>query len=544
MLILIAQINPTVGDIEGNLKKILTALNVGRERKADLVLFPEMTLSGYPPEDLVLLPHFIQAIEAKLEELKTHTQDIACIVGLPRFNPGKKEKGLFNSAAVFNDGKLLGFQDKQLLPTYDVFSEARYFERGKKNALFTIKGKKVAITICEDLWQHSGLLSQVDYFHDPVDDLKVLEPDFVVNLSASPYSQLRHKERYTVIKKAAKTLGCPVILCNQVGGNDSLIFDGRSACIDSQGHFLAVLKGFQEELFLLDLTKKQVVEIPFQDPREEIFKALTLGLKDYFTKLGFKKAIIGLSGGIDSAVVACIAKHALGKENILCLSMPSRYSSEGSVRDAKKLASNLGANLELVSIEPPFQAFLDLLTSSFTNPIESVTEENLQARIRGLLLMAFSNQYGHLLLSCGNKSELAMGYVTLYGDLCGGLSVLGDVAKEEVYSLARWINKDEEIIPKEILEKAPSAELKPNQRDTDTLPEYATLDKVLRDYVERHISPEEMAKTLQLPLPLVQDLVQRIHRNEFKRRQGPPVLRITPKAFSQGRRFPIVQRYV
>lgn len=544
MRVLIAQINPIVGDLEGNSKKIIAAIEHGKKQRAELVLLPELALSGYPPDDLLLLPHFLHAVDSYVEKIVASTRGIAAIFGMPKRNPRAKEKSLCNSAAIINDGTLIGVQDKSLLPTYDVFDERRYFEPAAKTFAWEVRGKKVGVTICEDIWQHSAMVKHTDYLHDPVLDLEQQSPDFVVNLSASPFHLKKSTERIAVCSGVAKTLRCPVLLCNQVGGNDSLIFDGSSLYVDAFGRLIRYGKMFEEDEFLVDLDAEPVPCLREVNEMEALHGALMLGLRDYFGKLGLKTACIGISGGIDSAVVACIAADALGKKNVLGLIMPSRYTAASSIQDAEQLVRNLGIKAETISIEEPFKTYLNLVEPSFKGKPYDVTEENLQARIRGTILMAFSNKFGHIVLSTGNKSELAMGYATLYGDMCGGLGVISDVTKMQVYELARWINRKKEVIPKNILTKPPSAELREGQKDTDALPEYAIVDNVLRAYVEEHHSPEEIAKYFDYPLDLVLELVRRIHRNEYKRRQGAPGLRVSPRAFSVGRRFPIVHRWV
>lgn len=544
MRILLVQMNPIVGDIEGNSKKIVDAILQGKMRKADLVVFPELALSGYPPEDLLLLPHFGEAIDRALESIVAATSGIAVILGTPKRNPRAREKPLCNSAAIINDRTIIGFQDKSLLPTYDVFDERRYFEPALKTFAWEIKGKKIGITICEDIWQHTGGVKDTYYLHDPIEDLVSQKPDFVVNLSASPFTQHKCRERFSVCSGAATSLNCPVLLCNQVGGNDSLIFDGFSLYIGAKGELFGLGKGFEEDFLLVDLKeKKEPVDLDTRDI-ENLYKALVLGVRDYFHKLGFKKACLGVSGGIDSAIVACIAKDALGKENVLGVMMPSRYSTKEGKEDGEALIKFLGIEGKTVPIEGPFQSFLDLLEPHFEGRPLDHTEENLQARIRGMILMAFSNKFGYIVLSTGNKSEMAMGYSTLYGDMCGGLGVISDVSKMQVYELARWINRREVIIPERTLLKPPSAELREGQLDTDSLPEYSIVDSILKEYVERHTPEELIAKKYKYSLSLVQSLVKRIHQNEYKRWQSPPGLKVTEKAFSVGRRFPIVQRWV
>lgn len=544
MRILLAQINPTIGDLAGNARKIKEAFKEGRAQRADIVLFPELCLTGYPPEDFLHLPHFLDAVEETLQDLIQASLGLIAIVGLPRRNPEKTEKKLFNSAAILNHGALVGYYDKMLLPTYDVFDESRFFEPGSSARVWNLWGKRVAITICEDLWQHSALVRYTTYRRDPVLELAAHQPDFVLNLSASPFSVSKISNRLNVCLHAAKSLYCPVILCNQVGGNDSLIFDGYSFYADAEGQLLDYAAGFREDLHLIDLSQQLTSKELEIDPVANLHDALVLGLRDYFHKAGFKKACLGLSGGVDSALVACVAAEALGPENVLGVGMPSRFSSHSSLVDARQLAKNLGILYREIPIEGPFQSYLDLLTPQFDGKPWDSTEENLQARTRGMILMALSNKLGYIVLSTGNKSELAMGYATLYGDMCGGLGVISDVPKMQVYALSKWINREREIIPWSTIQKPPSAELRVNQKDTDSLPEYPIVDAVLEDYVVGYMTPQEIASKHHYPLELVQDLIRRIHAAEYKRRQSPPGLRVSEKAFSVGRRFPIVQKFV
>ena len=539
MRVFMAQLNPIIGDLKGNTEKILKAIELGRIEKADIVLFSEQTICGYAPGDLLLHEDFVRATEKCLAQIVKASSNICVVVGLVRHNPGKG-KNLFNTAAVISDGRLLGFYNKCLLPTYNVFDERRYFEPGREVKTFEIKGKRVGIIICEDIWQHSGLVDMT-YAYDPVQELVSLKPDLLLNLSASPYQVDKPDVRVQVCAKAAKTLKCPVLLCCQVGGNDDLIFDGYSVCVDEHGNLRQLGKAFAEDLFMVDL-EAPICNISFEYyPLQDLYRALVLGLHDYFAKQGFTKALIGLSGGIDSALVACIAKDALGAENVMGVAMPSRYSSEGSVTDAEQLAKNLRINFLKMPIEKSFRAYLDLLEPVFEGRQPDVTEENLQARIRGMILMALSNKFGHIVLSTGNKSELGLGYCTLYGDMCGGLGVISDVLKTQVYELAYWINREKEIIPRASIEKAPSAELRPGQKDIDSLPDYAIVDKVLKAYVEEHLSPQEIIDRYALQKEIVLDLIKRLHHAEYKRRQAPPGLRVSKVAFSVGRRFPIVQ---
>ena len=544
MRILVAQLNPIIGDLVGNTRKILRTLDSARAQKVDIVLFSELTICGYPPEDLLLHNSFIESMEQCLEEIIHASSRITAVVGLVRKNLSKGEKPLLNSAAIISNGKLLGFHDKMLLPTYDVFDERRYFEPGTEIKTWEIKGKKVGILICEDIWQHAGYVNDTRYACDPVVELLALEPDLVLNLSASPYQFQKPDTRVNVCSKAARTLHCPVLLCCQVGGNDQLIFDGYSVYVDAEGQLRQLGRGFEEDEMVVDL-EAPACPCPFSyDPTRDLYRALVLGVHDYYYKSGFRKGCLGLSGGIDSALVACIAVDALGAENVLGITMPSRYSSEGSIKDSEMLAKNLGIELLHIPIEKPFASYLNLLEPFFAGKGPDVTEENLQARIRGTILMAISNKLGHVVLSTGNKSEMAMGYCTLYGDMAGGLSVISDVTKTQVYGLSRWINREKEIIPWSTIEKPPSAELYPGQKDSDSLPSYEIVDTVLKAYVENFLSPEEISLKHSIPIEVVLDLVKRIHRAEYKRRQAAPGIRVSKKSFRAGRRYPIVQGWV
>lgn len=544
MRLYVSQLNPTIGDFAGNTRKIIASIAEGRKTGADLVLFSELALTGYPPEDLLLMPHFMDAVERSLEEVIKASAGIVVIVGLPRRDFEAGGKFLRNSAAVIENGALLGYQDKALLPTYDVFDELRYFEPSYQFKLWKLCGKNVGITICEDIWQHSQLVKETRYFLDPIEQLKPLCPELLLNLSASPYNLTKLEERLTVCISAANSLHCPLILCNQVGADDSLIFDGHSIYVSPEGVVGEIAKGFVEDALVID-TDQEVVEKEYDiNLIADLYNALVLGLKDYFHKSGFAKACLGLSGGIDSAVVACLAVEALGAANVLGVVMPSRYSSQSSRDDASLLAERLGIEIWHKPIEGPFSAYLELFAPTFQGLPCDATEENLQARIRGMIMMAISNKFGYVVLSTGNKSEMALGYATLYGDMCGGLGVISDVSKLQVYALAEWINRDKEIIPQNTITKPPSAELKPNQRDSDSLPPYEIIDTVLEAYVENHASPEQISEAFGYPLELVQDIVQRIHRNEYKRRQSAPCLRVSTKSFGVGRYFPIVQKWV
>lgn len=546
MHLIIAQLNPIVGDLRGNADKIIAAIEEAQRQYADCILFSELVLTGYPPQDLLLLPAFLNEIERQLARIVDYCSNLTAIIGTPWKTPSTSQKPLYNSAAIITDGILQGFQHKCLLPTYDVFDEARYFEPGKEMHLWNMHGKKIAITICEDIWQHSEKVEWTSYHRDPVAELRQQKPDLLLNLSASPYSLYKPYRRLDVCIATASTLRCPVILCNQVGANDSLIFDGYSCCINASGQLIDCAKGFKEELLPIDLynASPQIpVNIPHKETVADLHQALVLGVRDYFYKSGFKNACLGLSGGIDSAVVACLAVEALGNDHVFGVSMPSRYTSPSSIADAQQLAKCLEIELKEISIESPFEAYLKLLTPHFQEKPIDTTEENLQSRIRGMILMALSNKLGHIVLSTGNKSEVAMGYATLYGDMCGALSVISDITKAQVYELAHWINRKREIIPINTIQRAPSAELRFNQKDTDSLPDYAIIDNIVQEYLEKHLPPKKIAKKYHYDLPLVEMLVKKIHQNEYKRRQSPPGLRVSEKSFTTGRHFPIVQKW-
>lgn len=538
----LAQVNPILGDIEGNVKKIIDSIQKAKAFDAKIVLFPELVITGYFPDDLLLQPSFIDAVEKALELIIPESQGLFIALGLPRRSFKEEEKPLYNSAAILIDGSLAGYQDKRLLPTYDVFDERRYFEPGKEQKIFDFLGLKIAVTICEDLWQHAKAVKETHYPVDPVEELKGKGIDFLCNLSGSPYSFHKKKMRFEVFQKAAQTLRVPLLFCNQVGANDELIFDGHSFFLNEEGSLVQMANGFVEEDFGIDLERKENISW-MENPIEDLFKALVLGVKDYFHKQGFQKAFLGLSGGIDSALVAVIAKEALGKDQVTALNLSSRYNRESGRNDARKLAENLGIYFQEISIDEIFQNYLDLLKPLFHRLPADITEQNLQSRIRGMVLMAFANEYKALLLNTGNKSEMAMGYATLYGDMAGALGVLQDVTKIYIYQLAEYVNREQEIIPQSIIDKVPSAELKEDQTDFDTLPPFELLDPILEDYLEKEMSIEEIAEKHHLPLSFVAPLIHKIHQNEYKRRQTPIGLRVTSKAFSKGRVVPIVQKW-
>ncbi|MBI5345570.1 MAG: NAD+ synthase [Chlamydiae bacterium] len=540
MLVFVAQLNPIIGDLKGNTDKILEYVQKAKQAKVDVVLFSESVIAGYPSEDLLLYNHFIEELEKQLERVVEASKDLFIVVGTVRKAKGK-EKGLYNTAAVICNQKLLGYKDKTLLPTYNVFDERRYFEPGEEEKVWEYKGKKIGVSICEDVWEHANEVKFTRYAKDPVLDLKKLKPDILLNLSGSPYYYQKLDLRLKIFAKTAQTLKCPVIMCNQVGGNDQLVFDGYSFWLDSNGKLIRRAKGFAEDSFIVDTEEKKETVIETIDPLEDLYKALVLGIKDYFRKLKLKKACLGLSGGIDSALALCIAVDALGAENVLAINMPSRFSSLQGIEDSKEIAENLKVELMDIPIDHMFQDFLNLLSPIFYGKPFSEAEENLQARIRGTILMAISNKLGYIVLSTGNKSEMAMGYMTLYGDMCGGLDVLLDVSKLQVYELSKWINRKKEIIPDSIIQKPPSAELRANQKDQDTLPPYEIVDAVLEGYVEDHLSSDQIINKFNLKPEIVKELIERIHLAEYKRRQGPPGIIVTKKSFTKGRFFPIAQ---
>lgn len=544
MKIALAQINPIVGDFEYNLNKILHFVDLASKQKADLVIFSELVLCGYPPKDLLLKKQFIEDNKRYLNILsKKIPTGIGVVVGFAEENKGVG-KPLFDSLALVKKDEIVCTRQKILLPTYDVFDEDRYFEPGIVIKSVEFNGKNIGLSICEDIW-HSDLSWTMPRYHiDPIVELGKQNIDFLINSSASPYFVDKPKIREFILKDCARRGKIPIIYVNQVGGNDELVFDGNSCVVDKDGNICLKLKSFEEDfqIFDLDSIKPQVVKEVLQE--EELFQAVVCGLRDYVLKCGFKKVIIGLSGGIDSALTATVAKLALGKENVLGVLMPSRYTSDESISDAKALAFNLGIETKLISIEEPFKAFLKLLEPVWNGKDSSLTQENIQPRIRGLILMALSNQTGALVLSTGNKSELAVGYCTLYGDMCGGLAVISDLPKTTVYKLSEYINKKEgkEIIPKNTILKTPTAELKPNQKDQDILPPYDLLDKVLNKYIEEHLPVKEIIRN-GIPKETAVKVCNMIDASEYKRQQAAPGLKLTSRSFGYGWRMPIAQKY-
>jgi NAD+ synthase (glutamine-hydrolysing) len=544
MRIALAQLNYHVGNFSANTAKIIAAIKEAEQAGAELVVFSELCISGYPARDFLEFEDFIQQCENALLEIALHTQHIAALIGCPRKNPVKEGKDLYNAAFLLHEGQVKHITDKTLLPTYDVFDEYRYFEPNKKFEIVDFKGTKLAITICEDIWNVGN--DNPLYTVCPLDEVAALQPQIILNLSASPFSYVQHQERLKVVKANVLRYKIPMVYVNQVGAQTELIFDGGSVVMNATGDVVHQSPFFEEAISIVDVSSEAV---PESKPAAElpaialIHDALVLGIRDYFHKLGFKKAILGLSGGIDSAIVLYLAAEALGKENVLSLLLPSGFSTNHSLDDAKALSENLGTPYETISIEENFQAFLQTLQPHFKDLPFSVAEENLQARVRGVLLMAFSNKFGYILLNTTNKSEAAVGYGTLYGDMCGGLAVLGDVYKTQVYELAHYINRNKEIIPSNIITKAPSAELRHNQKDSDSLPEYDLLDKLLYQYIEKRKGPKELV-AMGFEQPLVDRVLKMVNGNEWKRFQTPPILRVSPKAFGMGRRMNIEGKYL
>ena len=541
MKIALAQINPTVGDFTGNLDKIISATRRATDQGARLAVFPELAICGYPPADFLEKPSFLARCREAVSELAEATRNLptAVLVGVALPAPPDAGKPAVNAAVLLDCGHVLLEQQKRLLPFYDVFDEQRYFLPSVAQKVVELDNLRIAISICEDAWNDKNFWPRRLYAFDPLEELMRQNPAIHINLSSSPFWHSKRKLRRQMLASISNRDGIPVVMCNQVGGNDSLIFDGSSMCINAHGDLVAQAKSFEEDLIVFDPFCSPAVPEPDDNDTEAAFRALVLGTRDYVRKCGFSKVAIGLSGGIDSALVAAIATEALGKENVLTVGMPSPYSSKGSVDDSRSLAENLGIQFELIGISDLFGDYTKALEPLFKGTQPGLAEENLQARIRGNLLMAVSNKFGSLVLTTGNKSEMAVGYCTLYGDMVGALAVIGDLVKTRVYAICRWLNREREIIPRAIIEKPPSAELRPDQKDTDSLPPYETLDPIVEAYVERYETPESIAEKNGFPLELVQQVVRLVERSEYKRQQAAPVLKVTSKSFGTGRRFPI-----
>jgi NAD+ synthase (glutamine-hydrolysing) len=550
----LAQINTTVGDLAGNRRRILDAYSALVARGAELVVFPELVTCGYPPRDLLFKRHFVPDVEESLKAVAAAVGDVPALVGTVESNPSGTGRPFYNGAAFCHSGRVVSVAHKCLLPTYDVFDEDRYFEPAAQSSVIVHAGKRIGVTICEDIWTHPMISTRRLYNGmDPVRQLAGQRCDLMVNLSASPWHYGKSGVRQTLVTDAARAIGCPVAYVNAVGGNDELIFDGRSLVSDPAGRVVTGMAAFAEELTVAETgpaPAQSALSPTFEQPEmADILSGLTLGLRDYAHKVGFRTALVALSGGIDSAVVGAIAAAAFGPENVKGVSLPSEISSQHSRDDARILAANLGIRLESIGIAEVVASCEAALGPLFTGRPRDVTEENIQARVRGVLMMAMSNKFGALLLTTGNKSEMAVGYCTLYGDMCGGLAVISDVYKTQVYALANWINADarragrKPPIPQSSIDKQPSAELRPNQTDQDSLPPYDVLDAVLKGYVEEGLSRRDLVAQ-GFAEAVVGDVVRKVDLNEYKRKQAAPGLKITPLAFGVGRRIPIVQKYV
>jgi NAD+ synthase/NAD+ synthase (glutamine-hydrolysing) len=547
MRIALGQMNSTVGDLSGNARLMSSFAERAARVGAELIVFPELSLTGYPPRDLLEKESFLDQTEQHLLELaqRTSVLNLAIICGTVTRAEANTGNRLYNTAAVLRGGQVVFRQRKMLLPSYDVFDETRYFQPGEKQHPWLFDGTNIALTICEDAWNDKQFWERRLYSRDPVEELAQKGAKMLISINASPYHMGKRSLRREIFNATSHHFRIPVVYVNQVGGNDQLIFDGSSFAMDASGQVVASAASFQEDLVMFDtgsMRADQHENLP--NECEAAYEALVLGTRDYIRKCGFKSVLIGLSGGVDSSLTAAIAVDAVGRENVVGVGMPGPYSSEHSVTDASVLARNLGIRFELVSIREQYQSFLKALHSLFGDVPADVTEENLQSRLRGVTLMALSNKWGALVLTTGNKSELAVGYCTLYGDMCGGLAVISDVPKTLVYELARVANRrHQNAIPESVFTKPPSAELRPDQKDTDSLPEYDVLDAILRAYVEQMRSPRQIADDLNLPINLVRDIVNKVDRNEYKRQQAAPGLKVTTKAFGIGRRFPIAQRF-
>ncbi len=552
MKIALAQQNYMIGDFEGNFLKIKNAVEQAIQANADLILFSELAVCGYPPRDFLEFRHFIKQCRNTIDRIAGIAgSHIAVVVGAPSENMIKEGKDLFNSAYFIEEGQVKFVAHKTLLPTYDVFDEYRYFEPNDTFDVVHFKGKKIALSICEDIWD-TGEANPL-YKVNPIEELAKLQPDILLNLSASPFNYKQASKRIEVIRNNAVKFQLPVFYCNCVGAQTELIFDGGSVVMQNDGTVVDEMPYFEEAIRYYEYTDNTMpiraadavtsIHEQDKDPVKLIHDALVCGIRNYFQKLGFKKAILGLSGGVDSALVLVLAVRALGKENVLSVLMPSQFSTSHSVDDSLKLVENLGSPYKIIPIKEVFDAYEKVLQPHFENKPFDVTEENLQARVRGNYLMALSNKFGYILLNTTNKSEAAVGYGTLYGDMCGGIAVLADVYKTQIYEVCRYINKEGEVIPEHILTKAPSAELRPGQKDSDSLPDYAILDKVLMEYIEHRQGPDEIEQ-MGFEEKLITRILRMVNRNEFKRHQTPPILRVSPKAFGSGRRLPIVGKYL
>jgi NAD+ synthetase len=539
--IALAQIDPTVGDFTGNLQKIVAFSRRAADSGARLTVFSELAICGYPPADLLEKPSFLARCQTAVDELRAATFDLptAVLAGVALPAGGADGKPAFNAAVLLDRGNLLLEQHKCLLPFYDVFDEQRYFSPSGTQKVIDLDGTRLAITICEDAWNDKNFWPRRLYAVDPMEELMRQSPALHINLSSSPFWHGKRTVRREMLAAIARRDKIPVLMANQVGGNDSLVFDGSSLALDARGELIAQAASFEEDLMIVDPFNSSPVPLPEDDETEAAYRALVLGTRDYVRKCGFSKVVIALSGGVDSALVAAIATEALGAENVTAIGMPSPYSSSGSIDDSRQLVSSLGIRFETISINELFADFNHALAPLFRGVPPDTTEENIQPRIRGTILMALSNKLGALVLTTGNKSEMAVGYCTLYGDMVGALAVIGDLVKTRVYAVCNWLNREKEVIPAAILLKPPSAELRPGQMDTDSLPPYEVLDPIVEAYVERYETPECIVEKHGFTLELVQQVVHLIERSEYKRQQAAPVLKVTSKSFGMGRRFPI-----
>lgn len=543
MKIGLLQLNSTIGDFTANRQKLLTAYEAACARGAEFILAPELFLCGYPPRDLLLRADFVDTNLANLTEMAKSIGAVPLCVGYVDENPDRPGRALRNSAAVLHNGKIVWRTHKCLLPTYDVFDEDRYFEPAKNVTPFEFNGRKLGITICEDIWNDQDFWPERLYRRDPIKELIAQGAEAIVNVSASPWHDGKERVRLEMLQRVARDEGVPLAYANLIGANDELIFDGHSVVVNKHGETLALGKGFAEDLLVVDWDIDSPTQKTSWPAREQqLFAALSLGVRDYVSKCGFKSAIVGLSGGIDSALVAVLAADALGPDKVMGISMPARYSSEGSLSDAEILAKNLGIRYEVLPIETVFQSVEKQLAKVFAGTKPNEAEENVQSRLRGVTLMALSNKFGGLVLTTGNKSEMAVGYCTLYGDMCGALAPLADVFKMDVYRISRWVNREREIIPAASITKPPSAELRPDQKDQDSLPPYDILDQILDAYIVQDLSKPEIIKR-GFDAAVVNDVINKITFSEYKRRQAAPGLKVSPRAFGIGRRIPIAQRF-
>ena len=534
MKIVGAQLNYNIADFEGNTRQIITAIESAKEENADLVIFSELAVTGYPPRDFLDYPEFLSEVESCLDLIKKASKGIAVLVGAPRRSHLKYGRSLYNSAFLFSDGEKVKVFDKVLLPTYDIFDEKRYFESGKQLEYFEINGRKYGVAICEDIWNRSNQL----YQKDPLDVFKDVDLDGLIALSASPFDYTQQSTREKLLARIAQDLKVDVYYINQVGSYTDILFDGGSMLVNADGCVTRRFKHFHKEIALFN--EGEVSKI--QPKIAQMHDALVVGIRDYFQKLGFKKAVLGLSGGIDSAIIAVLACRALAPENVHCVLLPSKFSSDHSISDALDLIDNLKCSHEIVNIQSAVDAIEKGLFKNFEGTPVGLAEENIQARTRGVILMAISNKHGHLLLNTSNKSEMSVGYSTLYGDMCGALAAIADVYKTEIFELARFINKPQEVIPINIITKPPSAELRPDQKDSDSLPDYSVLDEILRCYIDKQWTKKQILEA-GFDTKLVEKILGLVNRSEHKRYQSPPVLKVSPKAFGTGRRMPIVARF-